>query len=387
MPDRHALLSPSASERWLHCTAAPRLEEHFHDEATDYTKEGTLAHAYCALGLKTYLGQDASHEEREISELSDYISDEMNGYVKGYIDYVTGIYAKEKKATPDALLDVESELDLSKWIPEGFGTSDAVIIADGTMHVIDFKYGKGVKVDAVGNTQMRIYALGALEKYAFEYDIRCIVMTIYQPRMANVSSDVVTPEELLRWGQEVVVPKAREAFDGKGRTVPGEWCRFCRARHQCRALAGMAKAAEEYNDPALMTADEIAEKILPVLPVIKAWCSSMEEYATAEALKGTKFRGYKLVEGRSVRQISNPEKAADALRQAGFSDDQIYRPKDLQTITALEKLAGKKRFAEICGDYIVKPAGRPTLVPESDKRPVYDQAKADFEGITDKDIQ
>ncbi len=366
----HALLSPSAAHRWMNCTAAPRLEEHIPDSGSAFAEEGTLAHAYCAKHLKEFLHQPTKDEEAEIAELFDkYHTGEMDEYTETYKTIVLEKFNAARARTRDAQLLVEVRLDFTEWMPEAFGTADAVIIADGMMEVIDFKYGKGVKVSAVGNPQMQIYALGAFSRFSFEYNIQRVRMTIVQPRIDNLSEYELSVADLLAWARYQLRPKAEEAFGDKGRQEPGEWCRFCKVKATCRALADTTfEAVEQHPDPKTIAPDEMAGRVLPLLDVIKTWVKGVEDYTLEQALGGQKYAGFKLVAGRSVRKITDPEAVMGAL-SGQFAEDAYMRPRELKTITDLEKVIGKKRFNELCGEWIDKPQGKPTLVPESDKRP------------------
>lgn len=379
----HALLSPSAAHRWLHCTAAPRLEANVIDEGSSFALEGTLAHAYCALKLKQYMDWPTDSEVEEINQLNaQYHTGEMDEYTDTYKTIVLEKYNAARVATPDARLLVETRLDFSEYIPDAFGTADAIIIADGVMEVIDFKYGKGVKVSAYKNPQMLIYALGAYDRFSFDYRIERVRMTIVQPRIDNLSEYEISVSDLMAWVDTELKPKAQQAYEGNGPQVPGEWCQFCKVKSSCRALTERCKqTAEKYPDPKLLSADELATAVLPILPTIKTWLTGVEDYALQQALSGVQLPGWKLVEGRSNRKIIDPEAAAVALNQAGYKTAEIYKPQELRTITELEKLTGKKQFAAICGDYIDKPQGKPTLAPESDKRPAIDPAADDFKDI------
>ena len=379
----HALLSPSSAHRWLNCTAAPRLEANVVDEGSSFAAEGTLAHAYCALKLKDYMNLPTDGEVEEINELnSQYHTGEMDEYTDTYKTIVLEKYNAARVATPDARLLIETKLDFSAYVPEAFGTADAIIIADGVMEVIDFKYGKGVKVSAYSNPQMMIYALGAYDRFSFDYRIERVRMTIVQPRIDNLSEYEISVEDLMQWTQTVLTPKAKEAHDGGGLPVPGEWCQFCKVKSSCRALTECCKqTAEKYPDPKLLSAEELAGDVLPYLATIKTWLAGVEEYALKQALSGIRLPGYKLVEGRSVRRITDVDAAALALNRAGYKTAEIYKPQELRAITDLEKLTGKKQFAVICGEYIEKPQGKPTLAPESDKRPAIDPVADDFKDV------
>ena len=377
----HALLSPSASHRWLHCTAAPRLEEGIKDEGSDYAAEGTLAHAYCAIKLKNFLGLPTDGEKEEIAALQEkYGTGEMAEYTDTYATIVLEKYNDARAATPDAQLLVETRLDFSDYVPEAFGTADAIIIADGTMEVIDFKYGKGVKVSAVENPQMMIYALGAYARFAFEYRIDNLRATIVQPRIDNLSEYEITVEELTAWAANVLTPAAEKAYKGEGPQTPGAWCQFCKVKNQCRALASKCKEVVAV-DPKLITPEELAKDVLPMVPIVKTWISGVEDFALAQALSGIQLPGWKIVEGRSVRKITDTDSVAAVLTKNGYKQNDIFKPVEMRTITDLEKLVGKKQFAAMCGEWINKPQGKPTLAPEGDKRKAIDPIADDFKGI------
>lgn len=378
---KHALLSPSAAHRWINCTAAPRLEVNEPDSGSSYAAEGTLAHAYCAMKLKEFLGYDISDEVAEINELNEeYHTGEMDEYTDTYKTIVLEKYNAARATVEDAQLLIETRLDFSNYIPDAFGTADAIIIADGTMEVIDFKYGKGVKVSAYRNPQMMIYALGAYDRFNFEYKIDRVRMTIVQPRIDNLSEFELSVSDLLAWVDETLVPKAREAYEGNGQQNPGEWCQFCKVKSKCRALTKVCTDAVA-KDPKLISTDELAKDVLPLLATVKTWLAGVEDYALQQTLSGVQLPGWKIVEGRSIRKITNQDAAAVALNKAGYKTTEIYKPQELRTITELEKLVGKKQFAAICSEYIEKPQGKPTLAPESDKRPAINPATDDFKDI------
>lgn len=377
----HALLSPSASHRWLHCTAAPRLEEGIKDEGSDYAAEGTLAHAYCAMKLKNFLGLPTDGEKEEIAALQEkYGTGEMAEYTDTYATIVLEKYNAARAATPDARLLVETRLDFSDYVPEAFGTADAIIIADGTMEVIDFKYGKGVKVSATENPQMMIYALGAYARFAFEYRIDNLRATIVQPRIDNLSEYEITVEELTAWAANVLTPAAEKAYKGEGPQTPGAWCQFCKVKNQCRALANRCKEVVAV-DPKLITPEELAKDVLPMVPIVKTWISGVEDFALTQALSGVQLPGWKIVEGRSVRKITDTDSVAAVLTKNGYKQNDIFKPVEMRTITDLEKMVGKKQFAAMCGEWINKPQGKPTLAPEGDKRKAIDPIADDFKGI------
>ena len=364
----------------MNCPVAPRLESLVPDRGSDFALEGTLAHAYCAYALKERLGLPTDGEVNEIDHLQRYYSTEMDGHVDTYFTLVMEKYAAAQATTRDAKLLVETRLDFSDFVPDAFGTADAIIIADGTMEVVDFKYGKGVRVDAEHNPQMMIYALGAWQRFSFDYDIGHVRMTIVQPRLDHISEWEISAPDLLKWAKEELTPAAKLAHSGKGEQHPGDWCRFCRVRGNCKALAEKCLAASAI-DPRMLSPKEMGEKVLPNLATIKAWLSDVEEYALQKALEGTVFPGFKVVEGRSIRRITNPQALAYLLQQKGYDEDRYLKPRELVSLGDLEKLVGKKAFAQQFAEFITKPQGKPTLAPESDKRPVFNSAADDFKGI------
>ena len=382
MAGKHALLSPSAAHRWMNCTAAPLLERDVEDKGSTFAEEGTLAHAYCAKKLKEFLGSAVDEEKAEIAQLDEqYHSGEMDEYTDTYKTIVLEKFNAARAKTKDAQLLVEVKLDFSHYVPDAFGTSDAIIIADGVMEVIDFKYGKGVKVSAVENPQMMIYALGAWDLFNFEYDIRKVRMTIVQPRIDNLSEFELDAADLINWAVDELQPKANEAYAG-GKQKPGNWCQFCKVKANCKALSSMCIEAQQANPDTRKISKEVMENtILPLLSTFKTWLTGVEEYSLEQALNGVQYQGFKIVEGRSIRKITNTTAVMELLGKEGFAKESYIKPTELRSITDLEKLIGKKRFGAICSEYINKPQGKPTLVPESDKRPAFNQAADDFKDI------
>lgn len=382
----HALLGASSSHRWLECTPSAVAETRYPDQGSDFAREGSLAHAYCARALKTQLDRPHDDEDIEIAELHDaYYDPEMEEHVAGYVAYVNTRYEQVKAMAdrrsdlrPDIL--IEQRLDFSRWVPEGFGTGDCVIVGAGTVEVIDFKYGKGVAVDARENPQMKLYALGAMELLDYLFDIDTVVMTIYQPRIGNVSTWSISASELRRWADEELRPLAMLASKGKGVRNSGEWCRFCKAKGDCRRLAAESIDTFDLNaDTDSLTADDFS-RLLPRLDTIADWLNAVKERSLALALEGGEIPGYKVVEGRSVRVISDPDTLARKLEEGGFAPDAIYRPRQLNTLTALEKTVGRKLFKELSDGCITKPPGKPALVEAADKRPALDPA-TDFDKL------
>ena len=370
---KHAILSASGAHRWLNCTPSARLELEFDDNSGEAAAEGTAAHALSEHKLRKAL------KMRSKKPVSPYDSDEMDNYTDGYVEFVLEVIEQTKQTYSDPLILIEQRLDFSKYVPDGFGTGDCVIIADGTLHIIDFKYGQGVLVSAEDNPQMKLYALGALDLFDGIYDIEMVSMTIYQPRRENVSTSTVSKESLYQWAEEVLKPKAELAFAGDGNYCPGEWCQFCRAAVKCRARAEakMKLATFEFALPPLLSDEEIAD-ILSYIGDLTNWANEIIAYATDAAVNhGKKWPGFKVVEGRSNRKYKDEETVAEAVKNAGYRD--IYK-QSLITITEMEKLMGKSKFNEILGELVMKPPGKPTLVPVSDKRPEMNtsSAKNDF---------
>src|SRR5665648_154367 len=367
----HALLSASSSHRWLNCPPSARLCESYEDKGSDYAAEGTDAHSLCEFKLKSALGMEA----KDPTENLTYYSEEMEDCANGYAAYVLEQVEAANLTCANPVVLIEQRVDFSRWVESGFGTGDALVIADGTLHIVDYKHGQGVLVEAEDNPQMRLYALGALEIFDGIYDIDTVSMTIYQPQRDNVSTHTVFKENLYRWADEVLKPTAELAFAGDGNFLCGEWCSFCKAKYDCRvrADANMELARYDFKLPPILADDEV-EDILAKIDDLISWASDIKEYALKAALIGKQWSGYKLVEGRSNRKYADETAVAEAVSTAGFDP---YERKVLG-ITAMTSLIGKKRFEEVLGGYIEKPQGKPTLVPESDKRPAIHTAQQDF---------
>lgn len=363
MPDVHALLSASSSARWLQCTPSARLEAALPDRTSTYAEEGTRAHALAEKRLKHFLA--TGRVQRKCPKDVDAEMWEATGR---YVDICVEKINAARKVSVDAEVGIEVRLDYSHWAPEGFGTGDCIIISDSSIEVIDLKYGKGVPVAADGNNQMRLYALGAYAKYGLFYDFGKVRMTIVQPRIDNISTYVMSVSDLLAWG-DFIRPKAEKAYKGEGPRVSGSWCRFCKCAPTCRALADRELEGVREDVEATDLSPEEISLIVDKAKDIKRWLDSVEAYALAQALDGHKLPGLKLVEGRSARHITDEGAAAMVLLKEGYAAHDIYKPQQLQTITALEKLVGKSALPKILGAYIEKPKGKPTLVAESDKRP------------------
>ena len=371
MAVKHAVLSASSSERWLNCPPSARLCEAYEDKGSDYAAEGTDAHALCEFRLKQVLGIPA---DDPIENLSWY-NEEMEDCAAGYAAYVSELLETAKQTCADPVVMIEQRVDFSRWVKEGFGTADCIVIADGVLNICDYKNGQGCLVLADRNPQMMLYALGALEIFDGIYDIDTVRMTIYQPRKSNISVYEMDKADLYEWANSELTQKAQLAYEGQGSFSCGEWCRFCKAKAECRerAEANLALARYEFQTPALLADEEIAD-ILGKVDALTAWASDVKEYALQQAISGTAFPGWKLVEGRSNRKYTSEAAVAAAVEGAGFNPYE----KKLLGITAMQKLLGKSRFEELLAPYIEKPQGRPTLVRSSDKRPEWNTAKNDF---------
>lgn len=369
---QHSLLGASSSHKWLHCTPSAAAEAKYPDTGSDYAREGSLAHAMGARLIKEALGLDTLAEQEETARLWEYHAPDMDEYAAGYAAFVLDRWrqAKEravrvKGAAPE--IRVEQRLDYSEWVPGGFGTGDAVIVGDGEIEVIDLKYGKGVPVSAERNPQMMLYALGAVSLYGCLYEMGNVTMTVYQPRLGNVASYVTPVRDLLEWASDEVAPLARLADKGRGVRQSGEWCRFCKAKGDCATLAAESLDLWQLNKGAELTAADMAE-ILPRLGAVKDWVKAVEERSLAMALEGEEIPGWKVVAGRSVRTVTDPGLLVQNAALAGYDTAGMFRPRELRTLTELERMFGKKVFAELGKGCVEKPEGKPTLVPESDKR-------------------
>ncbi|MDY6350563.1 MAG: DUF2800 domain-containing protein [Selenomonas sp.] len=382
MPE-HAVCSASSAARWLACPPSARLEQKYPDTTSTSASEGTFAHSLAELELRFYLHEipDAEYPERRRELTQDkFFSNELVEYVDEYVDTVVEKYNEARVRDKGAALLLEQHVDFSCWVPQGFGRSDAVILADGLMEVIDLKYGRNVRVSAEDNPQLRLYALGAYNELSVLYDIDTVAMTIVQPRNGGESSETLTVETLLKWG-EAIKPIAKLAYEGKGEFQAGEHCRFCKAAPRCRKLAEYQAVLlkQEDKQPAELTDEEVAD-VLRRADGFTSWLNHLKEYALEEARdNGRKWPGFKLVEGRSTNHYTDEAQVAETLMQAGFED--IYKPQELIGITAMKKLLGAKKFKSLLSDYLVKPQGKPTLVPDTDARPELNSVEEDFAEI------
>ena len=371
----HAILSASGSKRWLSCPPSATLEEQFPESTSDYAAEGTFAHSLAEHLLRGNLTTELkpSIYKKKLADLQKdpLYSQSMLEYIEQYMAIVGEKYLDLKKDYPDTFVMLEQRLDFSEWVPDGFGTGDVVIISPGVIEIVDLKYGQGVPVSAMGNPQMRLYALGAINEYSMLYDFDKVRMTIIQPRLDSISEDEISVQELLGWGETVVKPTAIMAIAGEGEYKSGDHCQFCRAKAVCRKRAedNLEMARYEFQNPNVLTHDEIAE-ILEQAEALQKWAKDIQEYALDQAENhGVKFPGWKLVEGRSNRKYTDKEAVAAKLKDEGYAPEVIYQPQEIWGITDMEKKIGKKLFADYLKDLVIKPAGKATLAKESDPRP------------------
>lgn len=418
MPEVHALLSASSSKQWLNCPPSARLQENFPNESSVYAEEGTFAHSICEYKVKKYL-----HERVRRPQSEEFYTEELEQSTDAYYEFVVSVIEEMKRNGCEPLVLVEERVDYSHIAPSGFGTADMLIIGHdaegrGILHICDYKNGKGVFVDAHHNSQMMLYAIGALHAYGYIYPVEIVRMSIIQPRLDNISTYECSREELEAWG-ESIKPTAKMAYEGKGEQKAGDWCRFCRAKPVCRACKeeALALCREEFMDldagafaedpraapsdveesdttapytpdlsaptfkqPGLVSLDELTE-ILPTLNRISSWIESVFAFISSEAINhGVPIKGYKIVEGRSKRVFTNTKAVVEAATQNGYTD--LYK-QQLISLTEFEKMMGKKKFAELLGEYVAKPPGKLALVPDSDPRPPVDLSNG-VGGVTEE---
>lgn len=369
----HAVLSASSAHKWLICTPSIRLEEQFENISSDYMKEGTLAHEIAEFQVRGYFLEPMTKKKKaeELLKFKDreFFSDEMIAHTETYLEYIK---QQAMQTNNKPFITVEKKVDYSHVAPEGFGTADCIMITGKTLHIIDFKYGKGVKVEAEHNPQMMLYALGAIKEYGIFYDIQNVKMSIVQPRIDNISEWECTVQELNSWAEIEVKPQAQKAFMGLGEFVPGEHCKFCRARKECKARAEkfvpVIQNIKNAN-PNLLTNTDISN-ILREAVGLEDFLKDIKASALDKILQGQDIPGWKAVEGKSNRVIIDVDKAFEVLEKIGFEKDILYERKPLG-LTALEKVVGKKKLVDTIGEYIEKPKGAPTLAPITDKREKY----------------
>lgn len=380
---KHAILSPSAASRWMTCTPSARLEMEFPNVSSSYADEGTLAHAVGECILRQLAGFITSAEAETIMAVhmnNQYYNKELHDYAEAYAYFV---WNQCKPGVTN--LFIETRLNMTEWVEDGFGTADAIIVGDGVLIFDDLKYGKGVPVSAISNPQLMIYALGAYYEFREIFEINTIQMNIYQPRLDNASTWEISVKDLLEWAKNDLRPKAALAYAGEGEFAPGRSCLFCKAKSTCRALHdyNMELAKLEFKNPDLLSDEEIT-LVLQRSDTFVKWINAVETYALATAISGEKsWPGYKIVQGRSVRQYSNLQLVATALTEKGYTD--IFSEPKLLGIGEMEKKLTKPVFAEIVEPLLIKPLGKPTLVVESDKRPTYSVAENEFSIIVEED--
>ena len=371
----HAVLSASASKRWLNCPPSAKLNAEIPDVTTEYAREGTCAHELAEFKVNQLLSIRTDNPTENL----DYYDQEMEDCTDSYAQYV----AEQMSQCASPIVMVEQRLDFSHYVPDGFGTGDCIIVADDVLTVIDFKYGKGVAVEAEHNPQMMLYALGALEMFSILYDIIEIQMVIFQPRIENISEFSMPVSDLMNWAENELKPKAELAAKGEGEFCAGEHCRFCKVKTTCRKRAEYNLQLAQYDfAPPEMLVDTEIEAVLEKADQLVSWASDIKEYALQRAISGKQWNGYKVVEGRSNRKYTDEAKVIEKVKAYGKNP---YNEPELLGITAMTKLlGGKKKFDEILGNFTYKPPGKPALVPISDKRPVWNSAEKDFETIQEE---
>lgn len=365
---KHALLGASSAHRWLNCPPSARLTENIQEERSIYAEEGSLAHELAELKLRKQLIEPMSKAEYDskLKQIKEHIlyEKDMQTYTDMYVDYIQSIV---HGFSFKPYIVAEKQVDYSRWVPEGFGTADCIIISGDTLYILDFKYGKGVPVSAVDNPQMMLYALGAYSEYSLLYDIKRVTMVIIQPRIDNISTHLIDIDSLMLWAKQIAII-AEQAYKGEGEFYAGEHCKFCKAKANCRARAekNIELAGFVNTKPALLDNSEIGE-LLEKGKDIASWVKDLEEYALKQCLAGNKIDGWKAVEGKSNRAFKDVDKAFDILKANDLDETVLYEKKPI-SLSAIEKLLGKKRFKELLNDEVIKPPGKPTLVVESDKR-------------------
>lgn len=379
----HALLSPSGASRWMNCTPSARKEEHIQDTPSVYALEGTLAHELAEIELKKY-HCFITHEEYQ-SKIAKIESDEMyagdmSEEVYKYVSYCIEQYEAYKKQCKFVDISIEDKIDLTEYIEEGFGLNDHIILADTLLEVIDLKYGRGVAVSAVENDQLKLYGLGALWKHSLVHDIKEVKLTIVQPRTNSISSFIISAEDLEKWGEEQVKPKAEMAFKGEGEFNPGTWCKFCKFKPKCRAVFenNLKLVKEDFRDPDEITEEELIE-VYKKTEQITSWLNSIEAYIHNKLMNKEVVHGYKLVTGRSNRVFTDTKAVEKILRENKYDETKFMSEPKLLSITAIEKLTGKTEFTNLLSEYVSKTEGKPTIALENDKREdFFKSAEDDF---------
>lgn len=371
MASKHALLSASSASRWIACPPSARLNAVKVDASSEYAAQGTDAHTLCEYKLRKALGERVRDPSKKLS----FLDNEMGECAEAYSEFVMGLVCQFREESEDTLVSVEQRVDFSDYVPEGFGTADALIISGKTVCIVDFKYGKGIEVSADYNPQMMCYALGCIQMFDHLYDIDKVLMVIIQPRLSNLSEFTISKANLLDWAKTTLMPAAKLAYAGEGEYCAGDHCQFCCAKATCRKRAeyNLELARYDFEMPPILEDAEV-EVILTRVDEITRWANDLKEYALQQAIQGKQWTGWKLVEGRSNRKYTDEAKVAKTVMEAGFEP---YEQK-LLGITAMTTLLGKNKFEELLGSLIMKPPGKPTLVPMSDKRPVMNTAAEDF---------
>lgn len=390
MPDKHAYLAASAADRWLHCPGSARLAALFPESHSDAAEEGTLAHSMAQHMIEQQAGIDRSAElEKDEKAVADFYkghkempgsADAMKRILEPYVDYIMAEFETLKKTDPAAVLMTEQRVDFSEYVPQGFGTSDVVLVGGGRIEVIDLKYGKGVTVRAQNNPQIRLYAIGALDLFDGMYEFDTVKMVIYQPRLDNVTEEEMPVADLVSWAEKVVKPKAEEAAGENATICPGRWCddHFCPAAARCKKRAEwILKMGQFVKDPELLTDDEMGE-VLTRLDALQSFVKKATNYAIDAITNGHPIKGFKIIEGQSRRKYKDEDKVAAAAIAAGYDEAVIYNRKVIG-LTDMQSLMGKKKFNEVLGDLIEKPAGAPKLAPETDPHPSFNPTPTDFD--------
>lgn len=382
----HALLSASKAEQWINCPPSARLQEGIPDKQSDFADEGTTAHELAEIKLRQRIFTCNSKQRKELEtryekiKSNKYYCPEMEQAVQVYVEFVEERFMAAKARSSDAIVLLEKRLDYTEWVPDGYGTGDVVLIADSILEVIDLKYGEGVPVSAQNNPQIRLYGLGAWSEYNLLYSITEVYLDIVQPRRDNISTDIMSVEDLVAWAESVVKPAAVLAYAGEGEFCSGGHCKWCKVKGNCRARADENLKALEYelNDPVLLSLEEIGA-ILFIAEQLQTWAKDVQAFAFDQAIAGNKVPQWKLVEGRSNRAFSDKEAVKTKLLDAGYEEDKILKPRELVALGELEtKVLGKKTFKELLGDLLIKPPGKPVLAPETDNRPELNSAEQDF---------
>ena len=371
MARKHAVLSASSAARWIACPPSARLNADKSDMPSEYAAQGTDAHALCEYKLRKALGEKARDPTKHLASYDT----EMEECAEAYCQFVMELVGQFRAESKDTMVSVEQRVDFSAFVPDGFGTADTLIVSGKTVCIVDYKHGKGIEVSADHNQQMMCYALGCVQLFDGLYDIGDVRMVIFQPRLANISEFSISKANLLAWAADTLVPAAKLAHAGEGEFSAGAHCQFCKIKATCRKRVeyNLELARYDFEMPPTLEDAEV-EAVLAKADTLAAWVSDIKEYALQRAIQGKQWADWKLVEGRSNRKYTDETAVAKTVKEAGFEP---YEQK-LLGITAMTALLGKSKFEELLGGFIVKPQGKPTLAPMSDKRPVMNTAAEDF---------